>query len=545
VTKDILSLNSKEAKDFLLKQESYITTNFPQYFEFNNLLLELSKKLKQEKFDKFMKPKENPKNYEDINYKLLNNKNGKYDWRPIQLIHPVIYVSLVNQIAKEENWQKIQHRFLQIKKRSIVECMSLPIVSETKQSSKKEQILFWWENIEQKSLELSLEFSSIYHTDISDCYGSIYTHSIPWAIHSKNTIKYNRDKKTKKYFIGNDIDIHIQAISNSQTNGIPQGSVLMDFIAEIVLSYADLLLSIKLKNKYTKSDFRILRYRDDYRIFVNNPNIADEIIKNLTEVLIELGLKLNSHKTFMSNDIIGASIKPDKLDWMSRVKKTISIQKQLLVLHQFSNKHPNSGTLEKELKSIYMNIDMMTRDKNIKEILTNLKYVVEKRVLTIEDYQYHFDKLCKISIKKKNNFIEKNNINVLISIVVNIAFHNPKAYTISITIINKLFTLIEDKNVIEIVDKTIKKFQTIPNTGYMEIWLQRSIIKLDYQKLQLKEKMCRLVNGEDIELWNNNWLKANIIVIFNNNKIVNQQSIQNTPEIIDIDDITFSLYDGQ
>ncbi|QOP44192.1 RNA-directed DNA polymerase [Sulfurimonas sediminis] len=543
--KDILSLNFQEAKDFLLKQESYITTNLPKYFEFNNLLLELSKELKQEKFIKFANPNENPKNYEDINYKLLTNKNGKHDWRPIQLIHPVIYVSLVNQITKEENWKKIKDRFLQIKKRSIVECMSLPIVSETKQSSKKEQILFWWENIEQKSLELSLEFSSIYHTDISDCYGSIYTHSIPWAIHSKNNIKYNWTKKSKKYFIGNDIDIHIQAMSNSQTNGIPQGSILMDFIAEIVLSYADLLLSVKLKNKYNKSDFRILRYRDDYRIFVNNPNIADEIIKNLTEVLIELGLKLNSHKTFMSNDIIGASIKPDKLDWMSRGKKSISVQKQLLVLHQFSNKHPNSGTLEKELQNILVNINIMTRDKTIKKVLINFKYTIKKRVLTIEDYQYHFDKLCKINIKKKKNFIEKNNINVLISIVVNIAFHNPKAYTISIAIINKLFTLIEDKSVIEIAEKTIMKFQTIPNTGYMEIWLQRSIIKLDYQKLQLKEKMCRLVNGEDIKLWNNCWLQANIVEIFNKNKIVNHSSIQNTPEIIDINDISFSVYDGQ
>lgn len=34
-----------------------------------------------------------------------------------------------------------------------------------------------------------------------------------------------------------------------QTNGIPQGSVLFDFIAEIVLGYADLLLYEDLQKK--------------------------------------------------------------------------------------------------------------------------------------------------------------------------------------------------------------------------------------------------------------------------------------------------------
>jgi len=51
-----------------------------------------------------------------------------------------------------------------------------------------------------------------------------------------------------------------------QTNGIPQGSVLMDFIAEIVLGYTDLELSHKI-NQLKIEDYQIIRYRDDYRIF--------------------------------------------------------------------------------------------------------------------------------------------------------------------------------------------------------------------------------------------------------------------------------------
>ena len=59
-----------------------------------------------------------------------------------------------------------------------------------------------------------------------------------------------------------------------QTNGLPQGSVLMDFIAEMVLGYIDSLLSDRIKANNI-SNYHILRYRDDYKIFVNNPHTGD------------------------------------------------------------------------------------------------------------------------------------------------------------------------------------------------------------------------------------------------------------------------------
>ena len=63
--------------------------------------------------------------------------------------------------------------------------------------------------------------------------------------------------------MGNQIDSIIRLISDSQTNGIPQGSILMDFIAEIVLFYLDREISVKIKNQEI-SDFKIIRWRDDY-----------------------------------------------------------------------------------------------------------------------------------------------------------------------------------------------------------------------------------------------------------------------------------------
>ena len=48
-------------------------------------------------------------------------------------------------------------------------------------------------------------------------------------------------------------------MSYRQTNGIPQGSVLMDFIAEIVLGYADYLFSIKMKEAFNDIDYKYIK----------------------------------------------------------------------------------------------------------------------------------------------------------------------------------------------------------------------------------------------------------------------------------------------
>jgi len=477
--KNILSLRNEEAKEFLLKSESYVNIDLPPYIKFDTLLLKLSDALNGKDYFEIKKSSPSPNNLENVNYKLLHNKNGKYDWRPFQLIHPVLYISVVNQITKYHHWKEIKKRFGTIRGKSVVECISLPIVSETKKSDKAEQILNWWEQIEQKSLELSLEFSYIYHTDISDCYGSIYTHSIPWAIHSKKIAKEMKGKRGKN-LIGNIVDRHLQAMSYGQTNGIPQGSVLMDFIAEMLLNYADLLLSEKIKEEGIDRDsFKILRYRDDYRIFVNNPTIADEIIKNLTEVLMDLGLKLHSQKTVNFDNVIQGSIKSDKIDWMMCKRNATTIQKQLLILHQFSNDNKNSGTLVKELQNILNKINKQTKEND------KLKW-----------------------------FLKKENINVLISIVVDIAYHNPRTYAISVAILSKLFSLItETSKVSDIIKKVIKKFNNIPNTGHMQIWLQRAIIKLDFDENIFNESICKLVKNDNIMLWNNAWLENSIPII--------------------------------
>lgn len=548
---NILDLDFNQAKQFFLKEESYINLDLPPYIQFKNLLLELDKLLSAKKdinnLKKNVPRKDNPsknknlepKEFDNVNYKLYHNKNGKYSWRPFELIHPLLYVNLINTITEQSNWDTILKRFKRLNRRTQIECMSMPIVSENDKSDKANQILEWWKNIEQKSLELGLEYRYIYHTDISDCYASIYTHSIPWALHSKRV-----SKQKKSSLIGDRIDTQIQAMAFGQTNGIPQGSVLMDFIAEIVLNYADLLLTLKLR-KIKKSKFKIIRYRDDYRIFVNDLSVAEDIVKNLTEVLMELGLKLNTSKTESFDNVIANSIKVDKLNWLMIKDDNISLQKKLLLLHKYSLEHTNSSILCQELQNIFNIINKKTTINTI-FFLKSLTYSKTKPSIKLIEQTFQVNKFYYALKKRKNKFQKNENIIVLLSIIVDIAFLNPKSYATSSAIISQLLEYIEENKRRELIGKILKKFSTIPNTGYMEIWLQRAVRK--YQEnfrtslYDLKEPICNLVDGEDVKLWENDWLNNDANTIFNDNSIINKDILDNLPFIIKWNEVSLFGY---
>lgn len=344
----ILDLSNNEAKEFFLKEENYFSVELPEYFSFQNLLNNLDKELLNKELKKDLGTPIKVRDLDDVNYIILNNKDGKLSWRPFQLIHPAIYVNLVHKITEENNWETIVNRFILFSENPNIECHSLPVTENAEKSAKENQIYEWWQNVEQRSILMALEYNHVLHLDITDCYGALYTHSIVWALHGKEEAK-KPENRIKREFIGNLIDWGIQDMSNGQTNGIAQGSVLMDFIAEIVLSYGDSLLTERLNEKGI-TDYKIIRYRDDYRIFTKSEQISSVIAKELSEVLSSLNFKVNNGKTVSNNDLVLGAIKADKIHWIYNKRKTENIQKWLLQIYILGEKFPNSGTLYKEVK---------------------------------------------------------------------------------------------------------------------------------------------------------------------------------------------------
>lgn len=454
----ITRMTADEAKAFLLKQQSYCSLDLPPYFQFDSLISRVAKELEGKSLSD-LKDK-NPRDSEGVNHTILNNKDGRHAWRPFQLAHPALYVSLVSRLTEEAHWEIICNRFAEFGKVERINCLSLPGASLTDETDKAQQVSHWWHAVEQRSIELALDYEYVVHADVTDCYGAIYTHSIAWAIHGKQVAKENKGCKN---LIGNVIDNHIQDMRHGQTNGIPQGSALMDLIAEMVLGYADLELAKKISGPGC-SGYLILRYRDDYRIFTNNPQDGERILKCLTEVLIDLGLKLNAAKTKASNLVISSSIKADKLAWIRAKHYERNFQKHLLIIHQHGMDFPSAGSLAVALADYYKRL------RRIKAIEQPLP---------------------------------------LISICVDIAYRNPRTYPICAAILSKLLSFTgSDKK--ELIAKISTKVSQLPNTGHMEIWLQR-ISFPDQSDHPFSESLCKLVQGDVVTVWNNEWISSKLL----------------------------------
>ncbi|WP_338996763.1 hypothetical protein LC565_01935 [Fusobacterium animalis] len=197
---NILELTADEVKKFFLEHENYFSLKLPDYINFQELLNNLSTEMGKKIYMDILEKKSFPDNYDDVNYTLYNNKDGNYDWRPFQIINPVIYISLINILSKKNNWNEILKRFEEIDKTSVIKCESIPVVKQEKEkilNKQSFQILSWWDKIEQNSIKLSLEYNYLFKTDIVNCYSEIYTHSIAWALHTKKTAK--EKKMIKNY----------------------------------------------------------------------------------------------------------------------------------------------------------------------------------------------------------------------------------------------------------------------------------------------------------------------------------------------------------
>jgi RNA-directed DNA polymerase len=447
-------MTAKQARIFLMEPTSYCNIDLPSYFRFDAVLSKVAKVLSGKKLcDLSSKPRE----CEGVNHPLLSNKDGRHAWRPFQLIHPAMYVSLVETITAKDAWESIRNRFDEFQKLPGFGCLSIPRRSTSKHTDKATQILNWWQGIEQASIALALKYGYLFTADITDCYAAIYTHSIAWALHGKALGKAD---KTRRTLLGTVIDGHIQDMRHGQTNGIPQGSVLMDLISEIVLGYADSQLSNRLTESGT-TEFKILRYRDDYRIFVHSPEVGDRILKELTSVLVDLGLKLNAAKTAGSQHVISHSVKADKRAWLSVNPGGLSHQKHLLLIHAHGIAFQNAGSLTTALSKFHRQLSTSRRIQNPE---------------------------------------------VLISIVTDIAYMSPRTVPICAAVISKLLSVLESKAArIATINAVHAKLSKLPNAGHMEMWIQR-ISHPILPSLSFGEALCRLVKGEEAEIWSNAWI---------------------------------------
>lgn len=127
----------------------------------------------------------------------------------------------------------------------------------------------------------------VVEADIAACFPSIYTHTIPWALHSKGEAK--KSSSITKH-AGNLLDKCTQNTRDRQTNGLLIGPHSSNIVSEIILTRIDSALQGK---GYKK----VVRHVDDYRYFADSYEEAELFVKTLGLNLRAYELSLNEKKT--------------------------------------------------------------------------------------------------------------------------------------------------------------------------------------------------------------------------------------------------------
>ncbi|ELY4855542.1 RNA-directed DNA polymerase [Cronobacter turicensis] len=494
--KKVHELTSKAALSYFLRHDSYTTLELPGYIDFSTLLENINSAIDNGEISYSPDPK--ALMGKEINYEVLVSKDGLYSWRRITLINPLYYVYFCRQITAPKNWKKIKDKFKSFESNDIFLCSSIP-ARKGNTSNIAASVRNWWEDFEQKSLALALEYEFMFSTDISNFYPSIYTHSFEWVFISKEEAK----KKENNDNPGRLIDSHIQMMMSNQTNGIPLGSTLMDTFAELILGEIDIQLK-KETDKHNIVDYRVVRYRDDYRIFSNSKDDLDRISKCLVSVLGDFGLDLNSKKTELYEDIVLHSLKPAKRDYIKE-ERINSLQKMLYAIYLFSLKHPNS-----KITVRYLN-----------------------------DFLRRLFKRNKISNSG-------HQLEAMLGIISSIMAKNPTTYPVGTAVFSKLLSFLYADDTppkFSKLEKLHSKLGKQPNTEMLDIWFQRVQGKINlnwngsYKSAlciriddELKKKKSFSIDG----LWDVDWIpgkptnknKAKILSLLKKTKIVDTDAFE-------------------
>ncbi len=572
--KTIFDLSADEALDFLMQNDRYVTTEMPEYLNFDPVLAFAREHIADTSIDKCLKDI-NPENMSDANYDIMLNKDGRYAVRVLSLSNPFLYYLLAREICTPEHWAAILDDFKVFGSAPHIQAVGIPVIPADKENfHKATTILNWWSRFEQMAVKLSLDYRYMFVTDITNCYGTIELQTVEKAL-SRNGTASEADVKT-------DIVRILTMLRQGRNIGLPQGSTLYDIVAEIVLGYADMLLREALERDGITEGYEILRYRDDYKVFANDKDLLERISYTLQHVLEGLNLRLNSAKTRISDSIITDSIKPDKLAYIYNTpiynnKKQCDfdgIQKQLLFILQFGRQYPNCGQMrmllsklstwiEEYIENVAKNrpkvisLEPKTPEekKEIEELFASLgksndnsnAEACEEKAEAKPEVEAKPDEEKSTEDKKQQERLGTiiEDIMAMSAIAAQIAAENLNSAHYALKVISQMLSTISDEQVEngeqaskdEIVTKVLNRLGSMQNSDYLKIWLQNLAVKAeykgDYSFADGKGNgLCHLVCGADANLWNNSFLAPEYLEGFKASAVVDDAVLHNDTPVM-------------
>lgn len=137
----------------------------------------------------------------------------------------------------------------------------------------------------QRSLDSSFGKRYLVRTDIANCFPSIYSHAIPWALVGHESAKKNKLNHDEWF---NKIDKKFRASRRDETQGVSIGPGTSNIAAEIILGRVD---------EELRKRFSFVRYIDDYECYCDSEHEALEFVRQLERLVAKYKLQLNARKT--------------------------------------------------------------------------------------------------------------------------------------------------------------------------------------------------------------------------------------------------------
>jgi hypothetical protein len=212
--------------------------------------------------------------------------------RTFGVIDPEIHSDIARTLVR--NWKTLTACLFHRNNKVSSYSFPLPLNAKKKGSLgtlRGGRMIYEFIEMENDLAAIAYRYKFLITTDVKNFYPSIYTHSIPWAIHGKNWVRKKSNRYNYKLF-GNRLDKLFQNANDGCTNGVPIGPAVSDLIAEVVLAGVDRMISREIK-----SDIAIARFKDDYRILAKTEEDGRAAVKILQAGLREFNLELNDDKT--------------------------------------------------------------------------------------------------------------------------------------------------------------------------------------------------------------------------------------------------------
>lgn len=197
-----------------------------------------------------------------------------------------------------------------------------------------------------------------------------------------------------------------------------------------------------------------------------------------------------------------------------------SFEKYLLYILMFARQYQDSGSIKMMLSDI---------DKRIIDWLKPY----EETIITIPLLEGEEQKTEKVMKQRR---LVGGSIRAMSAVCAQIALENIGCCHYALRVLSRMVDSLKDeKEKSTIINLVYSKLCNQPNSDYNQLWLQNITYQQDKENgtSPYKMRLCRVVAGDkNVELWNNEWVKPNLLAGLHIEEIVNPETLKKVTPVI-------------